>query len=210
MKVVVDGLEIAQIETEQPEVSIGTTGEVKGTIVSEQPGVITLEAEPESVFPPFDSSTFGSQILWLAITFGLLYYLMSKMALPRIAGILESRRDRIAGDLAEAERLKQDTDKAIAAYEGALAEARQKAHELANSTRDSLTAETTARRTKVEKELSAKLEKAETRIADIKTAALAEVDTIAKEATIAVVESVAGISVTEKDASKAVSDSMKV
>ncbi|MEP1881060.1 MAG: ATP F0F1 synthase subunit B, partial [Roseibium sp.] len=85
-------------------------------------------------FPPFDSSTFASQILWLAITFGLFYWIMKNVAVPRIAGILEDRKDRIAGDLAEANRLKQETDAAIAAYEQALAEARNKAHGIAHDT----------------------------------------------------------------------------
>ena len=57
-------------------------------------------------FPPFESHTFGSQLLWLAITFGALYFLMSRIALPRVASILETRSDRIASDLGEAQRLK--------------------------------------------------------------------------------------------------------
>ncbi len=59
------------------------------------------------VFPPFDPASFGSQLLWLALSFAALYILMSKIALPRIGEILEVRRDRIEGDLAEAERLRQ-------------------------------------------------------------------------------------------------------
>lgn len=65
-------------------------------------GIIEIPADEHSVgtFPPFDGETYASQILWLAITFGLLYWIMSKVALPRLSGILEDRRDRIAGDLA--------------------------------------------------------------------------------------------------------------
>src|SRR5690606_23669808 len=58
------------------------------------------------VFPPFDPSTYASQLVWLAVTFGALYLLMSKIALPRIGEILEVRRDRIESDLAEADRLR--------------------------------------------------------------------------------------------------------
>ena len=95
-------------------------------------------------FPPFDSTTFASQILWLAITFGLFYWIMKKVAVPRIAGILEDRKDRIAGDLSEANRLKEETDEAIAAYEQALAEARAKAHTIALNTRAKLKADNDA------------------------------------------------------------------
>ena len=76
-------------------------------------------------FPPFDSSTFASQLLWLAISFGLFYWLLSTKVLPRISGILEARADRIARDLAEAQRLKAESDAAGAAYEAALAAARR-------------------------------------------------------------------------------------
>ena len=61
-------------------------------------------------FPPFDPATFGSQLFWLVILFGLLYILMSRVALPRVGAILEERDNRIAGDLAEAARLKEATD----------------------------------------------------------------------------------------------------
>src|SRR6478735_8549339 len=89
----------------------------------------TTEAEGgehhATVFPPFDASTFGSQILWFAITFVVLYVLMSRVAIPQIGSILDKRRARIDGDLKEAERLKGETDKAVAAYEQALADARK-------------------------------------------------------------------------------------
>jgi F-type H+-transporting ATPase subunit b len=76
-------------------------------------------------FPPFDPSTFPSQLLWLAITFGLFYLFLKRVVLPRVGGILEVRRDRIAQDLDQAARMKSEADAAVAAYEQELAEARQ-------------------------------------------------------------------------------------
>ncbi|NLH82959.1 MAG: F0F1 ATP synthase subunit B [Phyllobacteriaceae bacterium] len=143
-------------------------------------------------FPPFDSSTFPSQILWLAITFGLFYVLMAKVALPRIGGILEARHAKIAGDLEEANRLKADSEAAGAAYEAALAEARKKANGIASDTRAALAASIDAKRHDAEKGLSAKIADAETRIAGIKAAALAEVDGIAVDTTEALVSSLIG------------------
>ena len=97
-----------------------------------QPSITTAEHIPASEqhakgFPPFDASTFASQLLWLAITFVALYLLMSRIALPRIGSILETRHQRVEGDLAEAQRLKDQSDAAIAAHEKALAEARGRA-----------------------------------------------------------------------------------
>ena len=68
-------------------------------------------------FPPFQSDTFASQLVWLAIAFVLLYVLMSKLALPRVGAIIEGRQKRIADDIAEAGRLKSRSDEAVAAYE---------------------------------------------------------------------------------------------
>ncbi|WP_321342537.1 F0F1 ATP synthase subunit B [Breoghania sp.] len=162
-----------------------------------------------TTFPPFDSSSFPSQILWLAITFGLFYYMMSKMVLPRIGGILEDRRDRIASDLGEANRLKQETEVAIADYEQALAEARKKAQGIAQANRDKLAEESKAKRAAIEEDLNAKLAEAEERIAGIKSAVLADVGEIASETTTAVVESLLGKAPTKTETSKAVSAAMK-
>ena len=161
-------------------------------------------AEAAGVFPPFDTSTFASQLFWLAIAFGLTYYVISKIA-PRISGILEDRHDRIASDLAEAERLKQETDEAMQTYETALADARARAQTLASETRDKLTAETTAKRAASEEALAAKLSDAEQRINAIKTEALAEVDTIAADAATAIMEQLAPKAPTKAAVTKAVS-----
>jgi F-type H+-transporting ATPase subunit b len=87
-------------------------------------------------FPPFDAQTFASQLFWFALTFIVLYLLMSRVALPRIGTILEDRRKRIESDLAEAQRFKEASDAAIVAHEKALAEARGRAQALANETRE--------------------------------------------------------------------------
>src|SRR5215216_3180231 len=92
-------------------------------------------------FPPFQKETFASQLVWFAIFFIVLYLVMSKLALPRIGGILEQRRARIEEDLKGAQRLREDSDAELAAYEKALADARGRAQTIANQTRDKLNAE---------------------------------------------------------------------
>ncbi|WP_316861359.1 F0F1 ATP synthase subunit B [uncultured Cohaesibacter sp.] len=158
-------------------------------------------------FPPFDSSTFGSQLLWLAITFGLLYYIMSKVALPRIANILEVRRDRIASDLGEAERLKRETDEAIASYEESLAEARLKAQGIAKTAREEAKLHIEAEFNKVEADVAEQISAANDKIMAVKEAAMSEVGAIATETTEAIVERILGSGVTEKEVADAVSAS---
>ena len=92
-------------------------------------------------FPPFNAETFASQLFWLVISFVLLYLLMSRVALPRVGRIIDGARRGIAGDLAEAQRLKDETDAAIAGYEKKLADARANAQSIASQTRDKLMAE---------------------------------------------------------------------
>ncbi len=160
--------------------------------------------EHSGVFPPFDSTTFPSQLLWLAITFGLLYWVISRIAAPRIASILEVRRDRIAGDLGEAERLRGETDAAVAAYEQSLADARRNAGAIATETREKVAKELDAKRHAIEADLSSQAGEAEARIADIKSKALTEVDTIAADTTEAIVSALIGLG-TRGEAEKAVS-----
>jgi len=144
------------------------------------------------VFPPFDPATFPSQLLWLAITFGALYLLMSKIALPRIGGILDDRKARIDADLSAADASRQKTDAAIAAYEAALSAAKSKAQGIGNEKREALTAELAGKRQALETELSAKVVAAEARIAQTKAEALTHVDEIATETAQTVVSQLVG------------------
>lgn len=146
----------------------------------------------KSAFPPFAPEHFLAQLLWLAITFGALYYIVSRYALPRIAEILEVRQGRIAADLAEAQRLKDESDAAVAAYEKALAEARSRAQTIAGETRDAVAKKADEGRKVLEAELAQKLAAAETQIASTKTAALGNVRGIAVDAAHAIVERLTG------------------
>lgn len=165
------------------------------------------QAEHKS-FPPFDSTTYPAQLLWLAITFGLLYYVMAKIALPRLGGILEDRRDRIASDLDMAERLKAESEDAITGYEKALANARAKAFAIAETAREEAKASADTRRVESEAALNKQLAAAEKRIADIKAKALSDVGGIAGEATEEIVRTLIGGEVSRSDVDAAVSEAM--
>jgi F-type H+-transporting ATPase subunit b len=150
-------------------------------------------------FPPFDKQTFPSQLLWLTVTFVALYLLMARIALPRVGSILEQRRTRIAGDLAEAQRLKGETDAAIAAYEKSLADARSRAQALVNDSRQRQAAEAEAARKALDATLNARIEQAEQSIAQTKSAAMVNVRGIATEAAAAIVERLVGMAPASRD-----------
>jgi F-type H+-transporting ATPase subunit b len=146
----------------------------------------------EDVFPPFDSTYFAPQLIWLALIFGVLYVLMSKIALPRVGGILSTRSQTIADDLAAANQAQQDAAAAAAAHEATLAEAKTKAQALGQKAHAEAAAAADASRGALEAELGAKLADAEKKIAETKTAAMANVDAIASEVAHAILQHVTG------------------
>ena len=192
--------EIAQAETPAETHEAQPSGEVLHT----ETGVAHGDEHATGVFPPFDQTTFASQLLWLAITFGLFYLLMSKVIVPRIGGILETRHDRIAQDLDEAARLKAEADAAIASYEQDLASARAKGNAIAGAARDEAKAKADAERATIEASLQDKIAGAETRIAEIKAKALADVGSIAEETAAAVVEQLIGAKASAAEVAAAV------
>jgi F-type H+-transporting ATPase subunit b len=143
------------------------------------------------------------------IAFVLLYALMAKWALPRVGAIIESRLKRIADDVADAGKLKTQSDEAVAAYEKALADARSRAQAIANETRDTQAAAADARRKTLEGELNAKTAEAEKTIAATKTAAMSNVRAIAEDATRAIVERLIGTAPSDQAVTAAVADVLK-
>jgi F-type H+-transporting ATPase subunit b len=172
-------------------------------------GTEATGGEHGSGFPPFNSQTFPSQLLWLVITFALLYALMAKWALPQVGRVIESRQKRIADDFAEAERLKTQSDAAVTAYEKALADARTRAQAIANAERERETAAAEARHKELEQALNAKLAHAEKTIAATKQAAMANVRGIAEDAAGAIVERLIGVAPNSQAVADAVTEALK-
>jgi F-type H+-transporting ATPase subunit b len=163
----------------------------------------------KGTFPPFDSHTFASQLVWLVITFVLLYVVLAKVALPRVGGIIAERQKRIDDDLAQANSFKTQSDSAIAAYEKALADARNRAQSIANDMREKQTAEAESVRKKIEDQFNVKLADAEKAIAATKQAAMANVRGIATDAAKAIVERLTGKAPADTAIDAAITDVLK-
>ena len=143
-------------------------------------------------FPPFQSATYASQLFWFAIAFVLLYLIMSRLALPRVGGVIGARKSAIDTDLAEASRLKDESDAALKAYETDLANARAKAQTIGAEIRQNLNTQAEAERKSLEERLASQLAAAEKTIATTKQTAMGNVRGIATDTASAIVERLTG------------------
>jgi len=159
--------------------------------------------------PQLNPLDWGPQLIWLVITFGVLYLLMKWVALPKIGSVIEMRQGRIAGDLEAADKLRRKTQEAIAAYEQALAEAKARAHGIAQEARNRLKDEVAAERTALERDLSAKSAEAEAQIHQAKVSALKEVNAVASDTAAEIVRRLIGIAPTKPEVSAAVAAARK-
>jgi F-type H+-transporting ATPase subunit b len=156
--------------------------------MSENTGsTVQQSAEHHKSFPPLDPTTFPSQLLWLAITFGLLYVLVRRLISPRVGSVIEERHNRVKGDIALAEEIRADTQVALARYTQAVADARSNASQVANDMRQKVKLEVEKEQANIEAEITARISEAEKRIAAAKARALASVGEIANEVTSAIV-----------------------
>lgn len=158
----------------------------------------------EAGLPQFNPEHFASQIFWLAVIFGLLFILLSRVTLPKIAGGLAARKNRIDGDLNAAEQSKKHASDALAEYESALAQARGRALAMADENRKRIVAEIDRLKNAADAKAQEAMSKAEARIAAERTRAEGNIRLAAGEAAASIVERLLGVTVSSDEAAKAV------
>lgn len=189
------GIQKAFADPENLQVEHGTPGDVHA-----QSHEIVDAAHADAAahgsggLPQFDPSSFSSQVFWLAIAFAVMYLVFSKKTLPSISGVIENRREQVQSDRDTAERLKNEAEAVLNAYEKGLGNARAEAARLTAETEADLKAA-------AEKSLHAFQEKAEQKMAALesrlnegKQQAMDEMNTIAAEIAAAAAEKIVGIS----------------
>ena len=142
--------------------------------------------------PQLDFSTFGNQIFWLVVTLVVIYLILSRVALPRIAGVLAERSGTISNDLAAAEELKANAVAAEEAYNQALSDARAEAAKIVASAKADMKAELDAAIAKADAEISQKTAESEKVISEIRATALESVEEVAKNTAMALVSALGG------------------
>jgi F-type H+-transporting ATPase subunit b len=164
----------------------------------------------EAGIPQIDFATFPNQIFWLVVTLVAIYFILSRVALPRISAVLAERQGTLTNDLAAAEDLKRQAAEAEDAYNQALADARAEAQKIAEATRTEIQADLADAMAKADAEISAKSAESEARIAEIRAGALQSVEEVARDVAADVVAAVApGQSVDAQALAQAVADRVK-
>ncbi len=159
--------------------------------------------------PQLDFATFPSQILWLAICFMATYFFVLRYALPQISKVFQSRQDRIASDLDEAERLKQEAEEMETSYKTSAEETRSKANAIIAEATAEAEKEAEARYHTLDEDLSNTLAEAEKRMQDARQKAVKALLPVSQELAALTVEKVADMTISDKDSGAVVSELLK-
>jgi len=136
-------------------------------------------AESAPGMPQLDFSTFPNQIFWLVVTLIVLYLVLSRVALPRIATVLSERHGAIQRDLDKAEEMKRSAIEAENTYKQALADARVKANDIVNEAKAEIQKDLDKAIAKADLEIAAKAAESEKAISAIKDSAVQSVEEVA-------------------------------
>ena len=154
--------------------------------------------------PQLDPSTFATQLVWLIITFVILYLILWKSALPRIASILQDRQERIDDDLEKAEKLQKEAEIALEDYQRIVSDGRRKAQEIIREASQKMAIETTQRQNTLTEKLAKNANKAETRIQNAKNEALKNIESVVSDIAQATAHRLTGLQISKTESDFAV------
>lgn len=165
-------------------------------------------AESKGGFPQLDVTTYSSQVFWLAVSFALLYLLMSRIALPRVTEVLDMRQTQINTNLDRAAQLNDEAEKAKQAFESILSDAQDNAREAVNTAEQKVAERASADNSRFAEHARERVTTAESNIAKAKAEALNSLADIAAEVAADMANKVAKTHLTKADALPAVKAQM--
>ena len=142
--------------------------------------------------PQLDPTTFLPQITWLVITFTILFLVMWRVALPRIADVLEARQERMNDNLEKAEDFKKEADAVLEAYEAAMVAAREQAQSVIADVRGTMAEDAAKQQAALSESLAAQITQSEDRIEQAKNEAIGQLQGMSAELTAAAMERLTG------------------
>jgi F-type H+-transporting ATPase subunit b len=167
------------------------------------------EAPAGGGFPPFKTETYPSQIFWLTITFVALLLIMWRVTVPRIGGVIAERKGRIQSELAKAEESRKDAERAAAAYQAPILEARERARAASEATRSEVAREFEHAKATADVEVQRRTTEAQSRIAALQAEARRHVTQAAEDAVVEIVSKLTGDRISREEAAAAVRDAVK-
>jgi F-type H+-transporting ATPase subunit b len=168
----------------------------------------SLDAYSVHPMPQLEPSCWGNQVVWLLITLVVIYFVLSRIALPRIAAVLAERQGTITNDIAAAEELKAKAVEAEEAYNKALADAKVEAARIVAEAKAEIQADLNVATDKADASIAAKAAESEKAIANIRAGALESIKDVANSTTVELVSALGGTA-KDADVAKAVDAQMK-
>jgi F-type H+-transporting ATPase subunit b len=149
--------------------------------------------------PQLQPHDFAPQLIWLALIFASLFYVLSRRVLPRIEQVLSERKSRISGDLESARDAQRQSEMAMERYETELAAARTKGQAVMRASREKLEAELSGKRGSLDQQLAARAAETEKRIHGILEQASGEMETMTSGVVSDIVKKLAGVEASEEE-----------
>ncbi|MFQ5623481.1 MAG: F0F1 ATP synthase subunit B' [Paracoccaceae bacterium] len=166
-------------------------------------------AEHATGMPQLDFSTYPNQIFWFVVAFFTLYFILSRVAMPRIASVLEDRHNKIQNDLEKAADLRAAAERADAAYQQALADAKAESLRIAAEAKAAIQKDIEAAIGKADAEIAAQAAESEKRIAEVRASALKSIEEVARDTAGAIVAALMPAAADDAAVSSAVAGRLK-
>ncbi len=154
--------------------------------------------------PQLDLTWFPAQIFWMAITFGLLFLLMWRLALPRVSNVLQTRQSQIQNDITRAEALKAEAEEMNARVDSAMEKARKEAQEILRQARSEIEADLARQEKETTSRINTRVQEGEEKVEKARRDALNRIRETAAEMAVTSAQKIGGISVDPEEAKKAV------
>ncbi|WAT18079.1 ATPase [Aurantiacibacter sp. MUD11] len=154
------------------------------------------------------AETYASQIFWLLLIFGFIYFVIGRGMVPRVMDTVGLRDKQIADDLAAAQSARDAADEAEEAWRKRENANREAAQALVNEAKAKAQASTEGKLAEVQSRIDTQLEEAEARINASRAEAAKEIETVAAEAAQDIAARLANVKVTKTVARTAVKKAM--
>lgn len=154
------------------------------------------------------AATYSSQIFWMLVVFGLIYFTIARAMLPKVEATMDGRDRRIAEDLAAAHRARATADATQESYTARMTEARAAGQKAAAEAKAAATAEADAKVKAADAVAATRVAEAEQRLKAQAADAVATIEDVAADAAQDIVQRLSGVAVPRERAAAAVKSAL--